>query len=115
MERAYDLAESGSFEGIEEICQRLLAEGYDNVFLSFEGRTATRADLLQRCRCARSKVGLASTRNPPAQSRSHRLSERAAQSRRLAERANSERVRSMYRDVAAVYDRLAASAAAQED
>jgi len=114
MERAYQLADCAAFESVEEICQRLLAEGYDNVFLSFEGRTATRADLLRKCRRARSKVALTSARKPSAQSRSRRFRARAAETRRLAERAKSERVRSMYRDIAAVYDRLAMSAAAQE-
>jgi hypothetical protein len=42
IERAYQLADCGKFASVEEIAHQLLAEKYDNVFLNFEGRAATR-------------------------------------------------------------------------
>jgi hypothetical protein len=58
IERAFHLADSGEFASVEDIAKHLLAEHYDShdVFLNFECRAATRADLLRRCRRARLSV-----------------------------------------------------------
>src|SRR3954468_16053365 len=52
VERAYQLADSGLYSRIEDVCSHLIGEGYDNVLLHFEARAAIRADLLKRCRGA---------------------------------------------------------------
>lgn len=60
MERAYQLADTGQFENVDEICRQLSKEGYEEVFLWFEWRAATRANLVARCRLFRSKIEILS-------------------------------------------------------
>jgi hypothetical protein len=48
IERAYQLADTGEFQNVEEIIDQLLAERYEgeSVYLNFESRAATRSDAI---------------------------------------------------------------------
>jgi hypothetical protein len=48
VERAYELARSGEFVNVVEICQRLKSEGYSEISQHFDG-AAIRADLVKIC------------------------------------------------------------------
>ena len=48
IERAYQLARSGEFANLPEICQQLKSEGYSEISLHFDG-AAIRADLAKIC------------------------------------------------------------------
>src|SRR4051794_40120698 len=111
MERAYELADTGNFTEIEAICHYLIKERYEDVFLWFEGRAATRADLLKRCRRARSNIGRASSQPSATSSRAFRWTTKAAEFYKLAERAKSDAIRQLYLQLAESYERLAMSAA----
>jgi hypothetical protein len=52
IERAYDLARSGEFQNVIEICQRLKIEGYSEIAVHFDG-AAIRSDLTRICSEAR--------------------------------------------------------------
>jgi hypothetical protein len=114
MERAYQLADTGNFPDVEAICRQLIKERYEDVFLWFEGRAATRVDLMQRCRRARAQVGLVSSQPGPASSRTSRLRAKAAEFCMLADRAKSNAIRQLYLRLAESYERLAMSASLQE-
>src|SRR3954447_13049217 len=95
MERAYELADTGNFTEVEAICHHLIKERYEDVFLWFEGRAATRADLLKRCRRARSQIGRAS--QPSAtNSRASRWKAKAAEFSKLADRTKSDATWQLY-------------------
>jgi tRNA G26 N,N-dimethylase Trm1 len=49
LERAYELARSGQFSKVSEIFECLRSEGYQEVYLHFDG-PALRADLSRICR-----------------------------------------------------------------
>ena len=51
IERAYQLAHSGGFTNINDICQQLKAEGYSEIAMHFDG-TAIRSDLTRICGAA---------------------------------------------------------------
>jgi hypothetical protein len=53
LERAYQLARSGKCAGVREIKERLLTEGFQNVFGQLYGSTITKA-LRRLCVAARS-------------------------------------------------------------
>jgi hypothetical protein len=111
MERAYELADSGSFADLEAICHHLIKERYEDVFLWFEGRAATRVDLLNRCRRARSQIGTPSGQPSPTSSRASRWRTKAAEFCMLADRAKSDGIRQLYLRLAASYESLAMRAA----
>jgi hypothetical protein len=111
MERAYQLADSGSFTDVEGICHQLIKERYEDVFLWFEGRAATRADLLDRCRRARSQIGIASSQPRPASTRTSQWTAKAAEFGMLADRAKSDGIRQLYLRLAESYESLAMRAA----
>jgi CheY-like chemotaxis protein len=114
MERAYELAGSGNFTDVEAICHHLIKERYEDVFLWFEGRAATRVDLLNRCRRARSQIGTPSSQPSPTSSRASRWRTKAAEFCMLADRAKSNAIRQLYLRLAESYERLASSATIED-
>jgi hypothetical protein len=40
VERAYQLAQSGKFADLDEICRRLRSDGYRELYIHFEDRSA---------------------------------------------------------------------------
>jgi len=118
MERAYDLAASGKFSTVEDICVRLVREGYENVYLHFECRAATRTELLRICLRAHSPSGrlkavpIAGERL--CRPRSQRFEMKAAECRQLGENAIGEETRQIYMRLAETYERLAEQAARNE-
>jgi hypothetical protein len=118
MERAYELAASGKFSTVEDICVRLVREGYKNVYLHFECRAATRTELLRICRRAHSPSGrlkavpIAGERL--CRPRSQRFEMKAAECRQLGENAIGEETRQIYIRLAETYERLAEQAARNE-
>jgi len=119
MERAYQLASSGKFATVEDICIRLISDGYENVYLHFECRAATRSELLRICRKAQS-AGAPRLRTVAAgeegrrRARWRRFELQAAECRHLAERAVGDETRELYLRLADTYDRLAKEANANE-
>jgi hypothetical protein len=122
IERAYQLAASGLFSSISEICDRLIAERYEDVFLHFERRAAIRADLLRICREAQHQAapGLriaSSTRATSAKrklSRARRFDLKAAECRQLADNSVYEEPRRIFTRLAETYERLANLAEREE-
>jgi hypothetical protein len=111
IERAYELAQSGKFAGVREICEHLFAEGYRELDLHFEG-AGLRADLARACRRARGEeepsnmpVKRTPSRSPLANTRRFEL--KAAECRQLAENAQYSETRQIYMRLALSYERLA--------
>lgn len=111
MERAYSLASSGRFADVEEIIVRLQRDGYgyDEIFLHFETRVATRADVTRLCRQAQSDP------RPVVHSRARRFELKAEECRRLADNAFLDETRMTLMRLADTYDRLAVHAAADAE
>jgi hypothetical protein len=122
IERAYELAASGKFACVPEICDRLIAEGYEEVFLHFEGRASTRADLLRICRHAQgeaAKLGMISsnqsaTADRPRLTNARRFELKSAECRQLADNAGYDETRQIFMRLACTYDRLANQAEQNE-
>jgi hypothetical protein len=118
MERAYELAASGKLSTVEDICMRLVSEGYENVYLHFECRAATRTELLRICR--RAQAGSGSLRAVPGSNervsrpRSQRFEMKAAECRQLAHTAIGDEAREVYARLAGTYEQLAQEAARNE-
>lgn len=118
MERAYGLAASGKFSTVEDICVRLVSEGYENVYLHFECRAATRTELLRICRRAHSGSGALKavpvSEGRVSRPRSQRFEMKAAECRQLADNAIGEETRHVYVRLAETYERLAEQSARNE-
>src|SRR4051794_14994580 len=85
IERAYQLAESGQFASVPEICDRLIAEGYEEVHLHFEARAALRSNLAHICQRSRRASHLkVASRSGPAE---HAVRSRPRNARRFALKA----------------------------
>src|SRR5262245_61262756 len=63
IERAYQLARSGEFATVEEICQHLFREGYRELYQDFEA-LGLRTDLARLCREAQGRPA-PEPRTPP--------------------------------------------------
>jgi len=99
VERAYQLARSGKFAAVDDICRGLFEEGYRELYLHFEG-PALRADLARKCREAQGRPASGSeARSPPRRvlpSRSSRFEQKAAECRQLADNAQHAETRQIY-------------------
>jgi len=109
IKRAYQLARSGKFANVEEICRRLRSDGYRELYLQFEG-AALRADLSRVCRKAQGLRKPANKGQPPhsAPSRARRFELKAAECRQIANNAKNAETRQMYIQLALSYEELAA-------
>jgi hypothetical protein len=111
IERAYELARSGKFTGVREICEHLFAEGYRDLDLHFEG-AGLRADLARACRRARdedepSNLPVKRPHSRSASANTRRFELKAAECRQLAESAQYGETRQIYIRLATSYERLA--------
>jgi len=110
VERAYRLARSGKFAGIDELCRQLHGEGYRELFLHFEG-AALRTDLTRICREAQSLPKQQSgRRHPPGRAKatgSHRFEVKAAECRQLAGNARHSKMREIHLRLARSYEERA--------
>jgi hypothetical protein len=106
LERAYELARSGTVSSVKELRKRLVAEGYarSQVQLHIAGKALVK-ELGQLCKPERIMKPLPPGR--PKQSRAERLREKRAECLRLAESATDQEVQARFRQLAATYAELA--------
>ena len=57
IERAYELATTGTIGNVAQLISALTREGYENVEMHFQGGTSLRRDLTKICRDAWAKAG----------------------------------------------------------
>ena len=50
IERAFELADSGQLQTMEQLSRQLVREGYEAVHLHLSGRSTLRKQLLAKCR-----------------------------------------------------------------
>jgi hypothetical protein len=108
---------SGKFADLDEICRRLRSDGYQELYLHFEGRSALQADLSRICRRAQGRAEPANGKPPryhtqqlPAQ----RFEFKAAVCRRIADNAQSAETRQMYLQLAVSYEEATAGECEKE-
>ena len=111
IERAYQLARSGKFADVQEVCCHLRSDGYRELYMHFEG-AALRADLSRVCRKAqdlRKPTKGKPPHNAPSRARrAHRFKLKAAECRHIANNAQTAESRKMYFQLALSYEDLAA-------
>jgi hypothetical protein len=115
IERAYQLAKSGKFASVEEICQQLSREGYRELYLDFEG-LALRTDLARKCHEAQGRPA-PGQRIPPRRapvSKAKRFETKAAECRQLADNPQHAGTRKIYLRLALSYEQLADNASHNE-
>ena len=117
VERAYQLARSGKFAAVDDICRGLFEEGYRELYLHFEG-PALRADLARKCREAQGRPASGcEARSPPRRvlpPRSSRFEQKAAECRQLADNAQRAETRQIYVRLVRSYEMLAEQAEQSE-
>jgi hypothetical protein len=111
IERAYQLAHSGKFADVEEICRRLRSDGYRELYLQFEGHTL-RAELSRACRKAQGlrkpSKGKPPRSTPSRAQRAQRFELKAVECRQIANNAQNGESRQMYLQLALSYEEAAA-------
>ena len=111
IERAYQLARSGKFADVQEVCRYLRSEGYRELYLHFGDRSALQADLSRICRRAQGRPDPAKAKPPrlhPQRWPAQRFEFKAAECRRIADKAQSAESRQMYLQLALSYEEMAA-------